>query len=149
MASQFLCSSGSFATSTSAKTAAAVIAGGTVSPTLIGFDLSSDGTVTSGSFIVELVSYSQATAGTAGGSTVVKMGATQASASSTCGTAYSAEPTVATVLCSWLVPAAGGPFSYLWPLGREVQVPTGKTYGIRVTAPSGTPAVRANLIWEE
>lgn len=149
MASQFMCSSGSFATSVTAKTAAAVIGGATLVPALIGFDFSSDDTITAGAFIVELISTTQATAGTAAGSTIVKMGATQASSISTVGTAYSAEPTVATSLISWLVPAAGGPFSYLWPLGREVDVPVSHTYGIRVTAPSGTPNVRVNLFYEE
>lgn len=149
MASQFLCSSGSFATSTSAKTAAAVIAGSTVIPVLIGFDFSCDDSLTTGAFIVELISTTQAGAGTAAGSTVVKMGATQQASSSTVGTAYSAEPTTATSLCSWLVPAAGGPLAYLWPLGREFVGTVSHTYGIRVTAPSGTPNVRVNLYWEE
>jgi hypothetical protein len=40
-------------------------------------------------------------------------------------------------------------YSYLYPLGREVQVPVSHTYGIRVTAPSGTPNVCVTLYFEE
>lgn len=144
-----MCSAAAFATATSAKTAAAVIAGGTVIPTIIGFDFSSDDTLTTGAFKVELIITAQSTAGTAGGSTVVKMGATQGAATSTCGTSYSAEPTTVTVLATWYVAAAGGPFSYLFPMGREFVCPVSHTMGVRVTAPSATPNVSVNLYWEE
>lgn len=146
---QFSCSAAAFATSTSAKTAALVIAGSSVSPTLIGFDFSDDASLTTGAYKVELVSSTQAGAGTAGGSTVVKMGASQTTAVSTCGTSYSAEPTTLTVLNTWYIPAIGGVLPMLYPLGREWQVPVSHSYGIRVTAPSGTPNVCVNLYWEE
>lgn len=149
MANQYSCSAAAFATSTSPKTAALVIVGANVPALMIGWDFSCDDTLTTGAFKVEFISTNQGGAGTAGGSTIVKMGATQAAAQSTVGTSYSAEPTTVTVLNTWYVPAAGGPYPYLYPLGREYFCTVSHSYGIRVTAPSGTPNVCVNLYFEE
>lgn len=145
---QFSVTSGSVATSTTAKTVLAITSTATNSPEVIGFDFSTDATVTTGVFLVELVEYTTGT-GTAGSTpTIQKMGSSQVAGVTTAGAAYSAEPTGPLVMATWWI-LAQGTFAYLLPLGREFQVPVSKMFGIRVTAPSGTPNVRANLYFEE
>jgi len=138
------------ATSTTAKTIVAVVNGSTTDLTLIGVEFSADfGTITAGSYLVELVSFNQAGAGTSTSETVNKVGGTgNTSRVSSVQRNYSAEPTTGTVLNSWYIPAGGRELQLL-PLGREYAIPASITLGLRVTAPSGTPNVRATLTWEE
>jgi hypothetical protein len=138
------------ATSTTAKTVLAIVNGSTTQVNLIGLRFSNDWSVTAGVFLVELVSFDQTTAGTPGAAeTVNKVGGTaDTSRTTSVQRGYTAEPTTGTPVDSWYVPA-GGLYESLLPLGREIAVPPSKTYGLRVTAPSGTPNVRATLTWEE
>lgn len=146
MANQFSQPSGSVATSTSAKTVVSLITGSTISALIAGLTFSSDATVTTGQYLVELVLFGTDGTGTSG--TPVKYGATQDAVVSTTKTNYSAEPTSATVIDAFWLPTTSMT-QMLWPLGRELKVPVSKVLGVRVTAPSGTPNVRATLIFEE
>jgi hypothetical protein len=146
MANQYSQPSGSVATSTSAKTVVSLITGANVPAVLTGLTFSTDATVTSGQFLVELVLFT--TDGTGTGGTIVKTGASQATSQSTSKTNYTAEPTTPTVLDAWWVPAMSLTKDLL-PLGREFYVPVSRVLGLRVTAPSGTPSVRATLHFEE
>jgi len=111
---------------------------------LIGFDFSSDGTVTTGQYLVEVIKFT--TGGTSAGATPFKIGGTS-SVVSTAAT-YSAEPTTPTVVAALYVPAMQA-YSYLYPLGREISLALSTMLALRVTAPSGTPNVRVNLYFEE
>lgn len=146
MANQFSQPSGSVATSTTAKTVVSLITGSSISALICGLTFSSDATVTTGQFLVELVLFTTDGTGTAG--TPVKYGATQDSVVSTTKTNYTVEPTTATVVDAFWIPATSVT-SIFWPLGREIKVPVSKVLGVRVTAPSGAPNVRASLIFEE
>lgn len=146
MANQFSQPSGSVATSTTAKTVVSVITGTSISALLIGLTFSSDATVTTGQYLIELVMFTTDGTGTAG--TPVKYGPTQDTVVSTTKTNYTAEPTTATVVDAFWVPATQ-PMEVFWPLGRELKIPTSRVLGVRVTAPTGTPNVRATVIFEE
>jgi hypothetical protein len=146
MGNQFAQPSGSVATSTTAKSVVGLITSSTVPAELIGLTFSTDATVTSGQFLVELVQFT--TDGTGTGGTPVKYGGTQVANVSTTKTNYTAEPTTSTVLDAFWLPALSMT-QLLWPLGRELFIPVSKIVTVRVTAPSGTPNVRATLIWEE
>lgn len=146
MANQYSQPSGSVATSTTAKTVVSIITTSSMPVALIGLTFSSDFTVTTGQYLVELVIFT--TDGTGSAGTVVKYGQTQATAQSTTKTNYTAEPTTASVVDAFWVPATQM-VSMFWPLGRELDVPVSRVLGVRVTAPSGTPNVRVTPIWEE
>jgi hypothetical protein len=68
---------------------------------------------------------------------------------------YSAEPTAyATIARQWILPMPFTPFVVQFPLGRELTAivtaaTAGKTIGVRVTASTGTPNVRAYFEYEE
>lgn len=143
--SQFVTYSGAVATSTTAKTVLSLIAGASSAPTVIGLDFSSDSTVTTGSFLLELVRFT--TDGTGTAATPFKLGG-MSTLISTSKSNYTVEPTTATVVNAWFLPATQ-PWSYLWPLGRELTVAVSGLLAVRVTAPSGTPNVRAALSFEE
>lgn len=146
MANQFSQPSGSVATSTTAKTVVSFITNSTTPILLIGFTFSSDATVATGQYLVELVLFT--TDGTGTGGTPVKYGISQAAVISTSKTNYTVEPTTATVIDAFWIPATSL-VSVLFPLGREIYVPVSRVIGVRVTAPSGTPNVRATPIIEE
>ena len=146
MAGQFSQPSGSVATSTTAKTVVSVITGSSLPAELVGLTFSTDATVTSGQFLVEIVRFTSDGTGSAG--TPVKYGGTQQTVVSTTKTNYTVEPTSATVVEAFWIPATS--FTEIfWPLGREIYIPVSTVLGIRVTAPSGTPNVRATPVWEE
>jgi hypothetical protein len=136
---------GSVATSTTAKSVLSVIAGSVSSPAIIGFDFSSDGTVTTGQFLVELVRFT--TDGTGTSATPFKLGGSS-TVVSTSKSNYTVEPTTATVVASYWIPAAQL-YGYVFPLGREISLGVSGLITVRVTAPSGTPNVRCNIWFEE
>lgn len=147
MANQFSQPSGSVATSTTAKTVVAVITGSSIAGLLIGLRFSSDATVTSGQYLVEIVRFATDGTGTAG--TPVKYGISQDAVVSTTKTNYTVEPSgTTTVVDAFWIPATGLDPELL-PLGRELKIPVSTVLGIRVTAPSGTPNVRVTPLWEE
>ena len=89
---------------------------------------------------VELVSSTQATAGTSTSHTMVQVSGATRTAQGTAARNYTAEPTVLTCLKRWLVhPTAG--LVVQFPLGREPQQnTTADGLGIRCTAPAGVNA---------
>jgi len=60
---------------------------------------------------------------------------------------WSSEPTVLTVLESYLLTPNGGTVLYDWPLGDTPDSNTGEGFGIRCTAPA-TVNVRASIVFE-
>lgn len=99
--------------------------------------VSFDGTSASAEPVtVELVSSTQATAGTNTAHTMAQVSGATRTVQGTAARGYTAEPTVLTVLKSWLVhPQAGIVLQY--PLGREPQQNvTADGLGIRCTAPA-------------
>lgn len=87
---------------------------------------------------VELCSSTQATAGTPGTSpTPTQLRGPTRTFQGTAALAYTAEPTVLTVLKRWLVPAFNGLLVLQFPLGREPeQVTTADGLCLRCTAPA-------------
>jgi hypothetical protein len=85
---------------------------------------------------VELTSCTQATAGTNTAHTIVQVSGATRTVQATAARAYTAEPTVVTVLKRWLVHPQTG-LIVQFPLGREPQQNTGSdALGIRCTAPA-------------
>ena len=148
--------SGSFALSTTAKSAISLIAGANTTITLVEIGVSVDSA--SGRCHVELCESTQATAGTNSAGTPKQLygfaaGDTTAPAQTTTKIAFSAEPTVLTVLKEWIFPHPG-PFVIQFPLGREVQsLVSGatkyKALVLRLTVDTGTPNSFSYLHWEE
>ncbi|GGS88561.1 hypothetical protein ACFFV7_50920 [Nonomuraea spiralis] len=87
---------------------------------------------------VELCASTQATAGTPGATpTPAQVSGAARSAVATAGRAYSAEPTVLTVLKRWLIHPAGGALLMQYPLGREpLRDSSGHGLALRCTAPA-------------
>lgn len=110
-------------------------ANGLVRLTEIG--VSFDGTSASAEPVtVELVSSTQATAGTNTAHTIAQCRGPTRTVQTTAARNYSAEPTVLTVLKRWLVHPTSG-LVLQSPLGREPeQVTTADGLGIRCTAPA-------------
>jgi hypothetical protein len=145
--SQFVLHSGSVALSTTAKTVAAVLLGATVAAELTELIISTDATITTGQYLFEIVTYTTDGTGTAG--TIIKDGISQGSTTATAKTNYTAEPsgTVTTRRQLW-VPAQNA-VQFEWPLGRGLFIPVSTLFGVRATAPSGTPNMRTDMIWVE
>lgn len=143
--SQFVTRSGTVATSTAAKSVLSLIAGSSSSPTIYKIRLSSDATVTSGQYLIELVKF--ATDGTGTAATPFKLGG-QSSVVSTSKSNYTIEPTTPTVIDDFWLPAQQLYEGYD-ALGRELSVVVSTLVTIRVTAPSGTPNVKASIWFEE
>lgn len=142
------------ATSTTAKTVLAITVGTANQPSIIEFGISSDGTT--GTLLVEIGYLTAATAGTATAGTLqqVRGWPVQVSAH-TAFYNYTAEPTAYTVIArQFILPMPFTPFIVQFPLGRELTgivtaAAPGKMIGVRVTASTGTPNVRAYLETEE
>lgn len=147
MARRYVVNFDAFALSTSAKTAALVIAGAAeVIAAITEIGVSIDSTA---QCLVELVASTGAGAGTPGSSPAptqiggfIAAGAT-APAQVTAGIEYSAEPTTLSRLKAWRF-AGPGPFVLQSPLGREPQSLTSATsayeaLGLRLTVSTGTP----------
>lgn len=142
------------ATSTVAKTVLALLVGTVNQPSIVEFGISSDGAT--GTLLVELGYLTAATAGTgtAGTAMQVRGWPVQVSAHTHLYN-YSAEPTAyATIARQWILPMPFTPFVVQFPLGREptgivTAATAGKTIGVRVTASTGTPNVRASFEYEE
>jgi hypothetical protein len=147
MAEQYAVSNGSVAlVAATAKTLVELTTIATMDAAWIGFDISFDASGTGTNVKVEIVSYAASGTGTA--YTPTRLGGNQGRASlSTAEINSTVEPTTPTVLLTWYVPLNSG-FSYVWPLGRELQMSVSKVYGIRVTAPSIVNAA-CNLYFEE
>jgi hypothetical protein len=145
-----------FALSTTGKTACNIIAGASVSATIV--EIGASVAAVTGRCLMELFESTQATAGTVGSSTGAKqiggfIGVDTVGPNCTYGREYSAEPTVLTVLKSWWFPCPG-PMVIQFPLGREPQsLVSGatkyKAIGIRLTVDTGTPNAEAYIEWEE
>lgn len=104
---------------------------------IVEMSVSFDGTSgTAEPVTVELCSSTQATAGTSTSHTMAQSGGPTRTVQGTAARAYTAEPTVLTVLKRWLVhPQTGIVLQY--PLGREPeQVTTADGLAIRCTAPA-------------
>lgn len=115
---------------------------------LVEFGVSFDGVTSSAiPVLVELVSSTQAGAGTAGVSTVITQirGRATSGSAPTFGGNYTAEPTTLVALKRWYVPAFMGLFVYQAPLGREAETDSSggtiKAIGIRITPPATVNAV--------
>ncbi len=111
------------------------------------FAVSFDGvTATAVPVLVTLNQSTQATAGTAGGSTVITQvrGRLTSGSAPTMGSAYTAQNTVLTIVKSWYVPAFMGQYTYQAPLGREVECDSsGGT--IKALSIVTTPAAAVNV----
>lgn len=110
---------------------------------VVEFGISFDGvTATAVPVLVELCSSTQATAGTAGVSTVVTQirGRTTSGSAPTMGGNYTAEPTTLVALKRWYVPAFMGLFVWQAPLGREPECDSSggtiKSLALRITPPA-------------
>jgi hypothetical protein len=142
------------ATSTTAKTVLALLAGAANQPSITEFGISTDGAT--GTLLVELGYLTAAGAGTGTAGTVMQVRGwpPQASANTHLYN-FSAEPTAyATIARQWILPMPFTPFIVQFPLGRELTAivtaaTAGKTIGCRVTASTGTPNVRAYFEYEE
>jgi hypothetical protein len=147
VAEQYAVSNGSVAlAAATARTLVEVSTASTVDMAWIGFDISFDASGTGTNAKVEIVSYTAS--GTGSAYTPTRLGGNQGRASVTAAEVNSTvEPSTPTVLLTWFVPLNSG-FSYVWPLGRELQMAVSKVYGIRVTSASVVNAA-CNLYFEE
>lgn len=142
------------ATSTTAKTVLAITAGTANQPNVVEMGISSDGT--SGNLLIELGWLTAASAGTATAGTMqqIRGWPAQASANSSAYN-YTAEPTAYSVIArQFILPMPFTPFVLQFPLGREptgivTAATAGKMIGLRITASTGTPNVRAYFETEE
>lgn len=136
-------------TAATAKTILMVINAANSLIRLCEMGVSFDGTSASAEPVtVELVSSTQATAGTNTSHTIAQCRGSTRTVQATAARNYTAEPTVLTVLKRWLVhPTAGMVLQF--PLGREPeQTVTADGLGIRCTAPANVNA-QAYLEFEE
>lgn len=136
-----------------AKTVLMVITPSSFGGNLKKFKVSFDGVTASAvPALVELVSSTNATnstPGTANTSESANIVQAQGRSITTGFTAFSAstsEPTVLTVLDSFLLTPTGGTLFYDFPLGDEPDFPVSSGFGLRVTAPA-TVNVRASMIF--
>lgn len=132
-----------------AKTILGVVAAANVGVRLTELGVSFNGvTSTAIPVLVELCDSTGATAGTPGATPTPKQVRGLArTAQCTGGNAYSAEPTVLTVLKQWLVHPQTG-MRHQLPLGREIEHVGAGALFIRCTAPAVVD-VRADLEFEE
>lgn len=121
-----------------AKTILSVINGSTGILKIVELGVSFDGTSSTAEPVtVELCSSTEATAGTATSHTVAQVAGAARTVVATAKRAFSAEPTVLTVLKRWLVHPQGGSLAIQFPLGREPQQNTGSdALVVRCTAPA-------------
>lgn len=138
-----------------AKSIMAVIAGANDSPTITEIGISFDGVTASAvPVLIELCQSTQATAGTTTAFTPLQIrGWPTQVANCTAAVAYTAEPTVLTIIKQWLLTPNGGLIVLQNPLGREPQGVVaagiiGKGLIIRCTAPAAVNA-RGYLEYEE
>lgn len=132
-----------------AKTIMMVINGANSLVRLVEISLDFDGTsATAEPVTVELVSSTQAGAGTSTSHTIAQCRGPTRTVQATAARNYTAEPTTLTVLKRWLVhPQSGRTIQF--PLGREPeQVTTADGLGIRCTAPA-TVNVQGYMEFEE
>lgn len=157
MASGFTFTTGTAAVALSAATAKTImnlIAGANHQAVITEFSVSFDGVTASAvPVLVELCQSTQAGAGTPGSSPTPALIRGLGACDATAGVAYSAEPTVLTVIKQWLVTPNGGLLVIQGPLGRETVTnlsgsSTVKALAIRCTAPA-TVNVRGYLEFEE
>lgn len=111
--------------------------------TLVEFGISFDGVTASAvPVFVELVTSTQAGAGTAGVTPTATQirGRTTAGSAPTSGANYTAEPTVLTRQKQWYVTPNNGVLIVQFPLGREIETDssagTTKAIGLRITPPA-------------
>jgi hypothetical protein len=142
------------ATSTTAKTVLALLAGTANQPSITEFGISSDGAT--GTLLVEIGYLTAATAGTTTSGTVMQIRGWPAQTSAnTHAYNYTVEPTAYSIIArQFILPMPFTPFVMQFPLGREptgvvTAATAGKTIGVRVTASTGTPNVRAYFEYEE
>ncbi len=152
MSSGYVVNSGASAVAlaaATAKTVLGVVAASGVGARLNELGVSFDGVSASAvPVLVELCDSTGATAGTPGATPAPKQVRGLArTAQCTAGNAYSAEPTVLTVLKHWLIHPQTG-FRHQLPLGREVEHVGAGGLFIRVTAPA-VVNVRADMEFEE
>lgn len=135
---------------TTAKTLAQVINASNGLVRITEATVSTDGVTASAvPALLEMVKSTQATAGTAGGSTITQIRGPTRTVQATAGYAYSAEPTVLTAVKSYYVPQYNGLLVLQFPLGREPeQVTSANAMGFKLT-PTATVNVRCNLEFEE
>lgn len=123
-----------------AKTVMNAINGTNSIEKLIELSVSFDGvTAAAESVTVELCKSTQAGAGTATSHTMAQSGGPTRTAQGTAARAYTAEPTVLTVIKRWLIHPAGGGLLIQGPLGREIaeQIASAQGLCVRCTAPAG------------
>jgi hypothetical protein len=146
-----------FAPSTTIKTVILLLAAAANQPSISELSVSFDGvTATAVPVLVELVSSTNATAGTprvalAAGHQL--RGWPAQTSQTTCGDSYTAEPTTKSVVKKWFVSPNGGTFVLQNPLGREptgiaTATTDGKQYLLQVTCPAAVN-VHAYLEFEE
>jgi len=123
MSARYVINSGVVAlTGTTAKTLANIINSATGMIRLVEFGVTTDGvTTTAVPARLDLCTSTQATAGTAGGSTIAQIGGRTRTVQATAGYAYTVEPTVLTVVKSWYIPQLMGSLIIQSPLGREYE----------------------------
>lgn len=117
---------------------------------IIQWSVAFDGvTATAVPVLVELVSSTQAGAGTSSSAAIVQTRGLTRTVQASAQRQYTSEPTTLTVLEEYWVRADGGLFMIQYPLGREVeQGVTLDGLGIRATAPA-TVNGRASIEFEE
>lgn len=142
------------ATSTTAKTVLAITVGSSNQPSIVEFGISAD--ATTGNLLVELGLLTAATAGTATAGTAQQVrGWPLQTSQQTSAYNYTVEPTAYSIIArQWILPMPFTPFIIQYPLGREptgviTAATQGKMIGVRVTASTGTPNVRAYFEAEE
>ncbi|MFI6299538.1 hypothetical protein ACIBEJ_48645 [Nonomuraea sp. NPDC050790] len=132
-----------------AKTVLNVVAATGSGLKVVELSVTFDGTsVTAEPVTVELTRSTQATAGTSTATTPAQVSGASRAALASGARAYTAEPTVVSVVKRWLVhPQAGLVLQF--PLGREPQQNTaGQAMGLRCTAPAGVNC-QAYMEWTE
>jgi hypothetical protein len=137
-----------FAATAGAKTALMVIAGANSGLVIVEFGISFDGVTASAvPALVELVSSTQATAGTPTGTPTVTQvrGRVTGGEAPTASGRYSAEPTALVRHRAWYVPQYNGLLILQFPLGREPETDDSggaiKAYGIRINVTANVNAM--------
>lgn len=132
-----------------AKTCLMIIAPSTFGIDLRSLEIGFDGvTAANTPVLVEIVSSTQAGAGTPGSSPTAVQGYGRAiTVGFTAGAAYSAEPTVLTTLDAFTLSPNGGLIIRDWPLGEGFDQDVSKGLGVRLTAAQVVNA-RVNMKFE-
>ncbi len=128
-------------TAATARTVLNFIAGTGAPIKLVEFGVSFDG-ITAGNepVTVEICSSSQATAGTSTSVTPTQVRGQTRTVQGTAARSYTAEPTVLTVLKSFLIHPQGGGIVLQSPLGKEIEAAATDGIAIRLTAPDAVNA---------